>query len=114
MSFLYSIFEVVLTLHIERAWLHQPPFSFLILLVQEPVVFAYSFLSFCSNVDLAPPGSYSDACDVSIPHSIGLVNVSNEIEVGIVFGVVFEIKAYLCPIGRCHDSIPEVSVCLAC
>jgi len=108
MSFLACIFEVVLTVHIERTWYNQPLFSFLVFLVQEPIVLAYFFLPFWSIIELAPHGAYPDSCDLGVPHSIIFVNVSNEIDVGVIFGAVIEIKVYFCHIGRSHDSIPEV------
>jgi len=94
MSFLDCIFEVVLTVHVQRTWQNQPLFSFLILLVQEPIVLAYYFLSFWSVVELTPHGAYLDACDIGVPHSIIFVNMSNEIEVGVIFGAVYEVKVY--------------------
>jgi len=45
---------------------------------------------------------------VGVPHSIILVNVSNEIEVGVIFGAIVEIEVYLCHIGCWHDFIPQV------
>jgi len=113
MSFFDCIFKVVLPIHIERAWWNKTPFSFLVLLVQEPVVLAYSFLSFWSVIELAPHGAYLDACDIGVPHSIIFVNLSNEIEVRVIFGAVIKIEEYLCHIGCWHDSIAEVWVCLA-
>jgi len=42
--------------------------------------------------ELDPHGAYLDTCDIGIPHSIVFVYVSNEIEIGMVFGAIFEIQ----------------------
>jgi len=107
-SFFNCFFDIVLTIHIERAWQNQPTFSFLVFLVQEPIILAYSFLPFWSVIELAPDGAYPDACDIGIPHSIIFVNVSNEIEVRLIFGAIIKIEVYLCHIGCWHNSIPEI------
>ena len=49
---------------------------------------------------MALHGVYAYACNVGIPHSMIVINLSSEIEVAVFFGTVFEIELYLCHIDH--------------
>jgi len=64
-------------------------------------------------VELTLCVAYPDTFDSGIPHSIIFVNVTNEREVRVILGTVFEIEVYLGHISCWHDSIAGVCACLA-
>lgn len=67
----------------------------------------------CSVVELISHKAHPEPCDVDIPHSIIIVNISSKIEVRALLQAILNNDVYFCYICCWYDFILVVYVCPA-